>query len=63
MESLLELFVHVDDFCQIYLPVLEKHLFASGAIRRRRERSLSLSEVMTIMIHFHQSHYHDFKAY
>lgn len=63
MESLLELFVHVDDFCQTFLPGLEQHLLSSGAIQRRRARSLSSSEVMTILIHFHQSHYRNFKAY
>jgi hypothetical protein len=63
MESLLELFVSVDDFCKIFLPVLEQHLLASGAVQRKRARSLSVSEVMTILIHFHQSHYRDFKAY
>jgi hypothetical protein len=63
MESLLELFVHVDDFCQSFLPTLEQHLLTSGVIKRRRERSLSISEVMTIVIHFHQSHYRNFKAY
>jgi transposase len=63
MESLLELFVHVDDFCQKFLPGLEQLLLASGAIQRRRDRSLSVSEVMTILIHFHQSHYRNFKAY
>jgi hypothetical protein len=63
MNSLLELFVQVDDFCQLFLPVLEGHLITSGVIQRRRERSLSISEVMTIMIHFHQSHYRNFKAY
>ena len=63
MESLLDLFVHVDDFCQSFLPQLEHHLLSNGAIQRRRARSLSVSEVMTILIHFHQSHYRDFKAY
>jgi transposase len=63
MESLLELFVHVDDFCRSFLPNLEQHLLDSGAVKRRRERSLSISEVMTILIHFHQSHYRNFKAY
>ena len=63
MESLVELFVHVDDFCQAFLPELEQYLLQSGAIQRRRERSLSVSEVMTILIHFHQSHYRNFKAY
>jgi|SRR3990172_5750957 len=63
MESLLELYVHVDDFCQVFLPQLEQHLLKSGGIQRHRERSLSISEVMTILIHFHQSHYRNFKAY
>jgi transposase len=63
VESLLELFVHVDDFCQAFLPKLEQQLLTSKAIQRRRARSLSMSEVMTILIHFHQSHYRDFKAY
>jgi transposase len=63
MESLLELFVHVDDFCQAFLPTLERHMLSSGSVKRHRERSLSVSEVMTILIHFHQSHYRNFKAY
>jgi len=63
MESLLEMFVHVDDFCQAFLPKLEQSLLSSGAVKRHRERSLSISEVMTILIHFHQSHYRNFKTY
>ena len=63
MKSLLELFVHVDDFCQTFLPSMEQHLISSGAVKRHRARSLSVSEVMTILIHFHQSHYRNFKAY
>jgi len=63
MESLVELFVHVDDFCQTFLPQFEKQLLQSGIVHRRRGRSLSMSEVMTILIHFHQSHYRNFKAY
>lgn len=63
MDSLLELFVNVDDFCKVFLPILEQQMLISGAIKRRRTRSLSVSEVMTILIHFHQSHYRNFKAY
>jgi len=63
MDSLLELFCDVDDFCQSFLPKWQKQLFSDGEIQRQRKRSLSLSEVMTILIHFHQSHYRDFKAY
>ena len=63
MDSLLELFCGVDDFCQAFLPAWRKQLFSAGTIQRQRERSLSVSEVMTILIHFHQSHYRNFKAY
>ena len=65
MDSLLQLFCHVDDFCQVFLPGWEKQLLASGARQRQRQRqrSLAMSEIMTILIHFYQSHYRDFKAY
>lgn len=63
MNSLVELFVSVDDFCMSFLPKLNQRLLASGAIQRQRARSLTISEVMTILIHFHQSHYRNFKAY
>jgi hypothetical protein len=63
MDSLLELFCDVDDFCQVFLPVWAKQMLASGAKQRLRLRSLTMSEIMTILIAFHQSHYRDFKAY
>jgi hypothetical protein len=63
MDSLLELFCDVDDFCQSFLPFWRNQLLVAGEIHRQRERSLSVSEIMTILIHFHQSHYRDFKAY
>jgi len=63
MESLVEMFCHVDDFCQVFLPIWQSHLLASGAIQRQRPRSLCMSEIMTILIAFHQSHYRNFKAY
>ena len=39
MESLLKMFVHVDDFCQAFLPKLEQSLLSSGAVKRHRRRS------------------------
>ena len=63
MESLLELFCDVDDFCQAFVPVWNRQLLKSGQKQRQRARSLQLSEIMTILIAFHQSHYRDFKAY
>src|SRR5512134_1998793 len=63
MESLLELFVSVDDFCQVFLPFWKSKLLQDGSKKRRRAGQLSVSEIMTIMIYFHQSHYRNFKAY
>jgi transposase len=61
--SVLELFCHVDDFCQQFLPSYQAHLLADGGRQRQRARSLSASEIMTLLILFHQSHYRDFKAF
>ncbi len=63
MDSLLELFCDVDDFCQAFLPFWTQQLLSSGQKQRQRARSLTISEIMTILIAFHQSHYRDFKAY
>lgn len=63
MDSLLELFVSVDDFCQVFLPFWEQKLMQDGSKKRRRPGELSVSEIMTILIHFHQSHYRNFKTY
>jgi transposase len=63
MESLLELFVSVDDFCQVFLPFWKRKLMQAGSKKRNRPGQLSTSEIMTIIIYFHQSHYRDFKTY
>jgi len=63
MDSLLELFCDVDDFCKSFLPKWQQLQLANGWLQRRRKRSLNISEIMTILIAFHQSHYRDFKAY
>jgi len=63
MDSLLELFVHVDDFWQAFRPVWHEHLLTSGQRQRLRDGQLSESEVMTIVILFHQEHYRNFKAF
>ena len=62
MDSLLELFCHVDDFCKAFLPHWNKQLLSARRPRGRR-RSLCMSEIMTILIHFHQSNYRNFKAF
>jgi len=61
--SLLKLFCDVDDFWQRFSPIWEQEQLTTGALRRRRAGKLSPSEIMTILILFHQSHYRDFKFY
>jgi DDE family transposase len=62
-DSILALFCHVDDFCQRCEPRWHQHLVTEGAVQRMRRRQLCLSEIMTIVIAFHTSHYCDFKAF
>ena len=38
-------------------------MLTSGVVQRRRSGNLSVSEIMTIMIHLHQSRYRNFKSY
>jgi hypothetical protein len=61
--SLVELFCHVDDFCQSFMPVWEEKQLTGGERTRLRATQLCMSEIMTLIIHFHQSHYRDFKSY
>lgn len=61
--SLLELFCDVDDFCQRFEPEWNRRLLSSGMRQRIRMSGLCLSEIMTILVHFHQSHYRSFKSY
>ena len=60
--TLLELFCDVDDFCEGWAKNQPKQVMERTGQRRRQPR-LSESEVMTIIIPFHQSGYRDFKDY
>ncbi|MBV5262372.1 IS982 family transposase [Cyanobacterium sp. Dongsha4] len=57
------LFCHVDDFCQQFEPQWQQKLISHGAVQRVRTKSLCLSEIMTILIAFHQNHYRNFKHF
>ena len=61
--NLVELFCHVDDFCQAFEAEWIRHQLTTGCRCRRRAGRLCLSELMTLLIWFHQSHYRDFKAF
>lgn len=60
---ILELFCDVDDFCQAYWPQWEQHLLTDGIKRRRRATHMAPSELMTLVILFHASHYRTLKAF
>jgi transposase len=61
--SLEDLFCDVDDFCRMFLPAWHRQLLTGGTCQRRRTSRLILSEIMTILIYFHQSQYRNFKAF
>lgn len=60
--SLLELFVEVDDFCQAFELWAAKQQL-TGRADRGPKPVMASSEVMTLVIHFHQTGYRDFKSY
>lgn len=58
-----EIFCFVDDFCQEFIPKWKLHLIHSGVRKRHRCKQMSESEVLTILILFHNSHYRNLKHY
>src|SRR5579883_1124869 len=58
-----KLFCEVDDFCEIFEKKWQQELLSSSERKRNKKFNLYLSEVMTIIIYFHQSSYRNFKDY
>ena len=63
MNDLCTLFCSIDDFWQTFKKEWEQHLLSFGQKKRGPEPELSISEMMTIMILFHQSNYRTFKYF
>ncbi len=61
--SLADLFCDIDDFCRLFLPAWHRQRLTSGDRKRQRASRLTLSEIMTILVYFHQSQYRNFKAF
>ena len=61
--NLVELFCHVDDFCQAFEGPWIRHQLMTGCRPRRRSGQRCLSEIMTLLIWSHQSQYRPFKAF
>jgi transposase len=63
MLSLEALFCKIDDFCQAFEAQWTQRLLSDGLRQRQRQRSMSLSEIVTILVMFHQQGYRNFKTY
>lgn len=63
MDSLTELFCMTDDFCKAFEPEWEKRLLEGGHKKRMRAGGLSLSELMALVVLFHQLRFRQFKSF
>jgi Transposase DDE domain len=63
MSQLIAMFCDIDDFCKWFEPLYMQRLLQDGQRHRVRQSQLALSEIMTIIVFFHSSHYRDFKHY
>lgn len=61
--DLTTLYCSVDDFWKSFKQEWDKHLIENGKIKRGPESRLSIPEMMTIIILFHQSNYRTFKYF
>ncbi|SFU59769.1 IS982 family transposase [Xenorhabdus koppenhoeferi] len=63
MNKLVEIFCDVDDFCRFFIPQWARFCLDSGYRLRLRQGHMYHSEIMTILILFHMSHYRNFKHF
>jgi hypothetical protein len=61
--SLVELFCDVDDFCLAFEQWTASQELGQPGSQPGPKPHLCASEIMTIIIYFHMSHYRDFKHY
>jgi len=66
MIPLVEIFCVIDDFCKQFENELSKYLLHNlkkNKRKRRNDSQMDLSEIMTILVMFHYSHYRTFKDF
>jgi hypothetical protein len=61
--EIVTLFCDIDDFCQQFVPRWQHQLVGEGSAQPFWTSRLCVSEVMTIVVSFHQSGYRTFKDY
>jgi len=63
MNQLITIFCDIDDFCNAFEPMYSRRLLHMGQRHRTRQTALTLSEMLTLLVNFHWSHYRTFKHY
>jgi hypothetical protein len=61
--DIVPVFCDIDDFCQRFLASRPQALEAHSTPKRKRPCALALSEILTILVYFHASHYRTFKHF
>ena len=61
--DIVNIFCDIDDFCRHLLTARYPQLAAPAPARHHRSARLTLSEVMTILVFFHTSHYRTCKHF
>ena len=62
--NVIEIFCFLDEFCKYFEPELQKRTISvSGKHHRNRPGRMSDSEIMTILVLFHTSHFRDLKTF
>jgi hypothetical protein len=62
-DEVIKIFCEIDDFCIRFDREIGEHLLGDGKRLPTREPGLCISEMMTIMVHFHQRGFRNFKTY
>jgi hypothetical protein len=63
LAPIIEIFCEIDDFCKQFLKNQQTKILPNPNRKRRRKCQMSISEIMTIVILFHLSHYRTFKDF
>ncbi|MDD5463442.1 MAG: transposase [Methylococcales bacterium] len=61
--NLTQLFCDLDDFCQAFVPAWQKSLLSQGEKKRNRLYLMSISEMIAILVAYHQKGYRTFKGF
>jgi len=62
-EDIDRLFCEIDDFVQQHPEPLKQNMIGDATLKRKRKTEMTLSEIMTIVIAFHQEQFRTFKHF